>query len=153
MPTNKLVNGVQHGGIVVTDMESSLSFYRDMLGCKVVLDKTLSGEQQDATVGLKNVKLRVVILQVGQGETQIELLQFLHPPSKPLSPDAKSNDVGVRHIAFTVDDINRAYQELLRKGVKFNSPPQREPNVEWASVYLHDPDGAILEFTQLMRDK
>lgn len=154
MRTNELITGVHHGAIVVSDMERSLVFYRDMLKFKVITDKTCSGKEVDDTVGLENVRLRFVVLQVGHGDTLIELLHYLHPLGKPLPPDAKSNDIGVAHIAFSVSDISQVYEQLLQKDVEFNSPPQLYTDVQWTSIYLHDPDGSTLEFTtQPMRNR
>ena len=150
MCASKSISAIHHGGIVVSDMDRSFTFYRDQLGFKVILDETLSGKEVSTTVGLENIQLRIAMLQVGQGETVVELLQYLSPPSKPIPSNAKSNDIGVGHIAFAVSNINQVYEELSRKGVRFESPPQPQPNKKWICAYLHDPDGATLEFMQAM---
>ena len=45
-------------------------------------------------------------------------------------------------LSFAVDDIDRAYEELRRRGVAFTAPPRREP---WGGTLAHarDPDGNV----------
>jgi catechol 2,3-dioxygenase-like lactoylglutathione lyase family enzyme len=54
--------------------------------------------------------------------------------------------VGAAHLAFEVDDIDQAYNDLTRKGVRFVSPPRRSGNVK--GCYFEDPDGITLELLQ-----
>jgi len=143
---SQVLTNIHHVGIVVNEMERSLVFYRDLLGLKVISDSRAFGKEMDVGVGLKNVQLRVVYLQTGN--TRVELLQYYSPPSKPLSTDARANDIGVGHLAFITFDIEKAYTWLSEKGVKFLSRPQTDSDgSKW--VYFQDPDGAILEFVQL----
>lgn len=146
MTKSKLVASVYHPGILVSDMERSLVFYRDLLGLKMISDNRASGKQVDAGFGLKNVQLRLVYLRAGN--TEVELIQFYSPSSKPLSADAKPNDIGVGHVAFVVPDVDKAYGKLFEKGIEFLSKPQTNADgTKW--VYLRDPDGTIIEFVQL----
>ena len=39
-----VMKNIRHTGIVVTDMERSLEFYRDLMGLKPVIDFTEKGE-------------------------------------------------------------------------------------------------------------
>ena len=131
-------------------MDRSLAFYRDLLGFEVVSDETESGTAVNAGVGLEKVKLRCCLLKVGEGETMIELLHYLYPPGKSLAPDAKSNDIGIGHIAFAVSNVHKLYEELSRKGVKFKSPPQFSGITTF--VYFYDPDGGIREFEEQVKE-
>jgi len=149
--TKKWITNVHHGGIIVSDMEKSLSFYRDLLGFEVITEDVFTdifaGENIDKIVGLKNARIKIVMLRVGQSNDMVELLQYLNPPSKPLSPDSQANDIGVGHICFKVYDMDKAYKNLSEKGVKFFSVPQVNPDGKTTSVYFKDPDDIILELT------
>jgi len=143
--TKKWITNVHHGGIIVSDMEKSLSFYRDLLGCEMISKDIVFGENIDKIVGLKNARMEIVNLRVGQSDDVLELLQYFNPPSKSFSPDSQANDIGIGHICFKVYDMDKAYKYLSEKGVKFFSVPQVNQDGKTTSVYFRDPDGIILE--------
>ena len=149
--TDRLVINVHHTGIIVSHMERVLPFYRDILQCQVISEQIVSGKEIDNIVGLKNARIRIALLRVGQSDAMLEIIHYLYPPSKPLPPDVKSNDMGVGHVAFTVSDMDKAYEELSRKGVKFFSPPQLNPDGKTTAVYFKDPDGITLELNGIER--
>lgn len=53
-------------------------------------------------------------------------------------------------LAFTVDDIQQAYQKLLRMDVQIIEPPTLRP---WGAINLHflDPDGNRIYFRQFTK--
>jgi len=55
--------------------------------------------------------------------------------------------VGHYHLAFVVDDIDAACEELTAKGVRFSDKPQHNQR-GGAAIYFWDPDGIALEFIQ-----
>jgi len=62
--------------------------------------------------------------------------------------------VGVAHIGFVVDDIQKTYEELTDRGVQFNSAPVliasgKGQYSQLGMCYLKGPDGITLEFLQL----
>ncbi|MBD2054464.1 VOC family protein, partial [Oculatella sp. FACHB-28] len=52
---------------------------------------------------------------------------------------------GWRHLAFAVDDVDRAYETLSDRGVEFISPPVTYDPLGIRIVYFKDIDGNILE--------
>jgi len=58
-------------------------------------------------------------------------------------------DVGLRHIAFDVTDIDSEYERLKAAGVEFLSEPQSLDGVGLRSVYMRDPDGNIVEMQEV----
>lgn len=54
------------------------------------------------------------------------------------------------HVAFSVDDLESAVEDLQRKGIRVEVPPR---TYYWGrSAYLRDPDGRLIELSQEMRD-
>jgi len=51
------------------------------------------------------------------------------------------------HFALRVASVQEAASELLRKNATFNGPMQR-PDGKW-QLFLEDPDGYIIELTEL----
>ena len=141
-----MIKGIRHTGIVVTDMDKALKFYRDLLGLKIVKDSKAEGEYIDNILGISAVRLRMVKLTTADGSI-VELLQYLsHPGKAPDNPQIC--DIGCSHLAFTVDDIDREYERLSQGGVGFNSPPCTSPDGYARVAFCHDPDGASIELVE-----
>ncbi len=102
-----MVTKIRHTGIVVTDMEKALKFYRDLLGLKVAKDFKEEGDYIDSISGLSAVRLRMVKLTADNG-TMVELLQYLSHP-REAGDNPQICDIGCSHIAFTVNDIDKEY--------------------------------------------
>lgn len=95
---------INHIGIAVKSIEGALPVYRDILGM------TLEGTEEVA-----DQKVRVAFLAIG--ESRIELLE----PTSEDSPIAKfieKNGEGIHHIAYEVDDLEKALLELKEKGIR-----------------------------------
>ncbi len=146
--SHESVAHMHHVGIIVSDLERSLKFYRDVLGFEV-LEKVdlVAGKAVSQGVGIHGARLQIAHLRVGSGPTRIELLHYISPRGKPLSPDARSNDIGVGHAAFRIRDIQQYYERLRRAGVRFVSAIQESSTGE-KFCYFYDPDGAILEIIE-----
>jgi catechol 2,3-dioxygenase-like lactoylglutathione lyase family enzyme len=138
---------VHHVGIIVPNMEMSLPFYTDILGFKIYADYVSSGERVSEGVALPGAAIRAVFLIAGQGETFVELLQYLHPSGRYEPGFFQNNDPGIRHITFAVDDIDQVYDQLKEKGVRFFARPQHLEDGN-AIAYFYDLDGNILELFQ-----
>ena len=141
-----MIQCYQHVSITVSDLERSVSFYRDVLGFTPAETSESSGETVSRGVGLENVHLKLVTLT--QGDCLLELIEYISPQGRKEAP--QPCDVGSMHIAFEVDDIHRIYEEWSSRGVKFNSPPIRNPEgLSWAWwCYMRDPDGVPIELVQ-----
>jgi len=143
--------------LTIADMERSLSFYIDVLGCKKICDREVAGVECDRLYGLPNVQLRMVQLQLGN--EVIELTEFLTPKGRPIPADSRSHDRWFQHLAIVVSDMEKAYQHLRQHRVPQTSPnPQTLP--AWnptaggiQAFYFKDLDGHNLELIQFPPDK
>lgn len=139
---------IRHTGIVVSNMEQSLKFYRDILCLKVVTDFTEEGEYIDSILGLSGVCLRMVKL-TADDDSMVELLQYIsHPNNPPIK--TKIYDLGCSHVAFTVEDLDKEYERLLKNGVKFNYKPYVSPDGYAKVAFCHDPDGTSIELVEVL---
>jgi len=146
---------IDHINLVVEDLDAMTRFYSDILGLKVTKRVTISGEWIGKTVGLGDVHADVVYLDFAAGP-RIELIRYnrptLHRPPNVDLPNAP----GIRHLAFTVDDIDAAAARLHLAGVKLFSGVQTVPDsqVTYAGgvrkrlVYFQDPEGNLLELCE-----
>ena len=116
--------------IVVSDMDHSVEFYRDTLGIPL---KFQSPEWTEFATGTTTLALH------GGGKRSD------NPPTEDPSKIA-----GACSIGFNVDDVEKIYEELQEKEVKFIMPPtQREGEGIKLAVAL-DPDGLPISFAQVM---
>lgn len=144
-----MVKTIRHFGIVVSDVERSLRFYRDLLGLKVVRVMDESGEYIDNMLLLQNTRVTTVKLSADSGLTLVELLEFKSHPHRTLG-EREVCSVGSSHVAFAVDDLDTIYRRLLQAGVNFNAPPQLSPEGYAKVTFCRDPDGTLVELVEVM---
>ena len=142
-----MIKEVRHVGIVVTNMKNSLKFYRDLLGLKIVRDTDEHGKHLDNMLSLDNVQVRTVKLSVNDNITLIELLEF-----KSHNDNEVRNfyTIGASHVAFTVENLEKLYQDLSEKDIEFNAPPQKSPDGLVKVTFCKDPDGTPIELVEIL---
>jgi catechol 2,3-dioxygenase-like lactoylglutathione lyase family enzyme len=137
-----------HVHICVKDMERSIRFYQE-LGFNKVNDFTLDDPSVGDALGVKAKKLRGVFMRLGNDAAApvLDLVQFIDPPTQG-QPYPTLNNIGICRIAFTVDDIDKTYEELKAKKVEFVAPLKKlkgPAGAQMGVVCFKDPDGTILE--------
>ncbi len=150
-----MLSSIDHINLVVTDLAKMLAFYRDVLGLNVTKQVTISGDWIGRTVGLQNVQADVVYLDLPAGP-RIELLRYLSPDPIRAKDVDRPNTLGLRHLAFKVDDVDATVARFKQAGVQFLSDVQAVPDsqVTYAGgvrkrlVYFRDPEGNILELCE-----
>ncbi len=136
-----------HVNIVVSNLEETKSFFIQ-LGFEVGDESELSGEWISSIVGLPDVKARYVTLVLPDTETNLELIEYFSPQSEKDPGMEKANQIGFRHIAFEVENIENEVCRLKDKGIKFLSEIQTYPKTGKRLVYLWGPDRILLELSQ-----
>ena len=150
-----MIRSVDHINIIVSNLKKSVEFYRDVLGFKEVKRAHLEGEWIESIVGLKGVNADVAYILAAEGEPRIELLCYHTPTGERVPQNSYANTVGLRHIAFRVNDINGLYNRLKENGVKFIGEPVVVPQSVISHdagrkklCYFTDPDGVLLELAE-----
>ena len=142
-----MIKDVRHVGIVVSDMEKSLKFYRDLLGLKVKSLVNEEGKFLDNMLAHENVKNKVAKLVTEQGNALVELIDSRSYGNKK---DRDFFTIGASHFAFTVDDLEKTYDYLVKNGVKFTAPPQQTPDGFAKVTFCEDPDGTPIELVEVI---
>jgi catechol 2,3-dioxygenase-like lactoylglutathione lyase family enzyme len=129
-------------------MERSIRFYQD-LGFTKVNDFTRDDPSVGDALGVKAKKLRGVFMRLGNESNSpvLDLVQFIDPPTQG-QPYPTLNNVGICRIAFTVDDIDKTYEELKAKAIEFVAPLKKltgPGGARMGVVCFKDPDGTVLE--------
>ncbi len=144
------MKAVRHFGIVVSDMERSLCFYRDLLGLRLIKEMDESGDYLDNMLAMEDVHVRTAKLSADSGSALIELLEFKsHRADTPVSREVCS--VGPSHVALTVNDLDALYNQLTQAGIRFNAPPQLSPDAFAKVTFCKDPDGTFIEIVEVLR--
>ena len=150
---------LDHVALMVSDLEASLRFYRDLLGFEVLSPEEHQGGPIDEMVKIEGVHMREYRLvppggvngyQRGEGAGQItlDLIQWI----TPTSPQGRVaiNHVPSAHLCFGVENLPAVYNRLKNEGVEFVSPPVRfSGEGEWHVLFFYDPDGNLLEFNEI----
>ncbi|MBI2906036.1 MAG: VOC family protein [Chloroflexi bacterium] len=134
-------------GLTVADLDRSVAFYRDLLHMPLEKTYQVAGEDLERATGYSGAHIRVALLR-NQGRL-LKLTEFLSPQgNKKLK--IRINDAGASHLTVQVENVHKAYEELLAKGVKFMSQPVRANPVARPDryfTYMLDPDGIILQLS------
>ncbi len=91
--TGGLFLGIDHTAIVVKDTHTSLAYYRDRLGLKVVGESENSGTEQEHLNNIFGARLRITTLRAAKGPG-VELLEYLAPrDGRPMPRNTQANDL------------------------------------------------------------
>ncbi len=142
-----MLKKINHINMVVSNLDEAKSFFIQ-LGFTVGDESELSGEWISSIVGLPNVRARYATLKLPDTETNLELIEYTSPPSERDPDMGKANQMGFRHIAFEVENIDEIVQDLKDKGIKFISSIHTYPKTGKRLVYFWGPDGILLELAQ-----
>lgn len=142
-----MLKKINHVNIVVSNLDQTKEFFIQ-LGFEVGDESELSGEWISSIVGLSDVKARYVTLSLPDTETNLELIEYASPPSEKDPNMDRANQIGFRHIAFEVENIDDEVSRLKDEGIKFLSAIHTYPKTGKRLVYFWGPDRILLELAQ-----
>ena len=133
---------LNHITLVVSDIEKSKQFYKEVLTLDSTFEETISGDQFSEVTAIPHLKLKFAVLNIPGSDIIIELVQFINPPTNI------NNDF--RHIAFEVEKVDEIYPKLKEKNIKTLSEPvtisNPNPKINGKKFfYFRDPDGNLIE--------
>ena len=119
--------------LVVSDIEQSRMFYRDVLGATVY-------REYGGTSCVLNFQGAWLLLVTGGGPTEDK-------PDVTFAPPAKSSNV-THELTIRVPDCREAYEILRSRGAGFLTPPH--DNGYEVRCFFRDPDGHLLEISEVV---
>jgi len=108
-----------------------------------VLMLTARGEPMDRVVGLEGVRVDIAMLETADGNGRLELMKFHAPPVRVGDQHAPPNTLGIRRIAFAVDDIDAAVAGLRARGTELVGEVERYED-SYRLCYVRGPEGIIV---------
>jgi methylmalonyl-CoA/ethylmalonyl-CoA epimerase len=128
------ISRIEHIGIAVENLETAIQYYETLLGTKCY-----------AIEEVVEQKVRTAFFKVG--ETKIELLESMDPEG-PIGKFLEKKGPGVHHIAFAVDEVNKALAEAESAGIQLVDKKGRKGAEGLNIGFLHPKStlGVLTEF-------
>lgn len=131
-----MLQGINHTCIAVNDLDRSVAFYRDVVGCEV-------GKELDYKT--------VICIPLNAGGDTLELMKVLDETQENLQLPMKPGEEGNVHVCFQVDNIEEHAQKVKDSGAVVTTDVH-EMNVSGTPIfvfYFRDPDGYALQFLKV----
>jgi catechol 2,3-dioxygenase-like lactoylglutathione lyase family enzyme len=136
------IQRLENVGIVVDDLAAAMTFFVE-LGLKVLGEGPVAGDWVDRVVWLEGVRVEIAMLETSDGHGRLELMKFHAPPARGGDRNAPPNTLGIRRIAFSVDDIDAAVAGLQARGVELLGGVERYED-SYRLCYVRGPEGIVV---------
>ncbi|WP_037502588.1 VOC family protein [Solirubrobacter soli] len=136
----------EHVGVVVDDLDAVGAFFLD-LGFESDGRMHVDGEVVDRINGLDGVRAELMMVRTPDRTCTLELVKYHAPASGETPQPAPSNRLGLRHLLFEVDDLDRIVDGMREKGFDTVGEVQ-DYGTSWRLCYLRGPEGLIIELAQ-----
>jgi catechol 2,3-dioxygenase-like lactoylglutathione lyase family enzyme len=141
-----IVRRFDHVGITVADLDRAIAFFAG-LGLEVEGRMMMEGEFVDTVIGIPDSRSEIAMLRPPDGGAGIELSSFVRPDHQPGSPEAMSTQLGLRNVAFEVDDLRAAVDRVAADGYGLVGGIGQYEDV-WRMAYVRGPDGIIVSLAE-----
>ncbi|SEQ70372.1 Catechol 2,3-dioxygenase [Virgibacillus subterraneus] len=143
------IQRIDHVGVIVNDLSAAKEFFLDF-GLEMLGEGEVEGEWVERIIGLNDVRETVVMLGMPEGGATLELVKFHTPSDEKGIQQSLANTLGIRHIAFAVEDIETVVAKLKKKGTELIGEIQNYENA-YKLCYVRGPEGIILELAEKIR--
>jgi catechol 2,3-dioxygenase-like lactoylglutathione lyase family enzyme len=142
-----LVQRFDHVGITVDDLDAVTSFFLKLGLEQEGESQIVEGDWLDTVIGLDDARVEVVMLQTPGGGTRLELSKFHEPVDERGSEAAPANQLGLRNIAFAVDDIHATADRLKADGFGLVGAVGVYEDI-YRLCYVRGPEGIIVSLAE-----
>lgn len=135
-----------HVGITVADLDRVCSFFV-RLGLEVEGRTFLEGDFLDTVIGIQDARTEIVLLRAPDGGAGLELASFIRPDHEPGSPAAMATELGLRSVAFEVDDLQAIVERLAEDGYGLVGGVGEYEHA-WRMASVRGPEGIIVSLAE-----
>ncbi|MGP4066789.1 VOC family protein [Oceanobacillus sp. M65] len=140
------IKRIDHVGVIVNDLSAAKEFFLDF-GLEMLGEGEVEGKWVERIIGLSDVRETVVMLGMPDSQATLELVKFHTPTDEKGIQQSFANTLGIRHIAFAVEDIESVVANLQNKGTELFGEIQNYENA-YKLCYVRGPEGIILELAE-----
>lgn len=141
-----MISGFHHVGISVSDLDRSVTFYRDVFGMEQTVPSfAFAGDNYSRIMALPDPRGRMTVMI--RGTLALELFEYSSPSPKRQDPDRPVADHGLTHFGVWVDDIDATVARMADAGARFHSEVL-EFLGGMRAAYGRDPDGNVFELLE-----
>lgn len=140
------VRRFDHVGITVSDIDAASAFFV-ALGLEVEGRTFMEGEFVDTVTGIPGSRSTIVVLRAPDGGAGVELSSFAQPEHEPGSPAAMATELGLRTVAFEVDDVTAVLDLLAGEGYGLVGGVGQYEGI-WRMAYVRGPEGIIVALAE-----
>ena len=143
--TTPLLTRIDHVGVAVRDLDTSVEFYEATFGL------TVAGRETNDAQGV-----REAMLYVADGPAGSSYVQLLEPlgPDTPVGKFLESRGEGVHHVGYGVADVASALDQLRADGIRLVDERPRHGSLGASIAFLHPKSvgGVLTELVQAARE-
>ena len=127
---------IDHIGIAVDNINHAGKFYTDILGLRI-----------EGTETIPEQKVRVAFLPIT--DTEVELLESTEPDG-PVAKYINQRGQGIQHIAFRVENLEEALEELKARGIRLIDQDPRIGAGKARIAFIHpkETSGILMELCE-----
>ena len=126
-----MIKKLLHTRYRVTDLEKTVSFYKDVLGLREIRRHTSGRGSQ------------LVFFKAPQSDEEIELCKFDASGPVMVGPD-------LTHLAFEVDSLDEFGRHLAKLGLKYSDGPHMKDD-GGGIAFIDAPEGYEIELIQMSK--
>lgn len=141
------VRRFDHIGITVADLDTVTAFF---VGLGLEVEGTrmfVEGEFLDTVIGIPGSRTEIVMLRPPDGGTCLELSSFVRPDHEPGSPKSMATELGLRNVAFEVEDLASVTDRLIAEGYGLVGGIGQYEDL-WRMAYVRGPEGIIVSLAE-----
>ena len=136
--------------IVVDDLEVAKAFFLE-LGFELEGETTVEGPSVDRLIDLQNVRATLAFMRTPDGHGRIELDKFHTPEAiRTGTEKAPVNELGIRRLMLTVDNIDEMVTRLLANGAELVGDVVQYGDTN-RLAYIRGPEGIIVGLNEQLK--
>jgi catechol 2,3-dioxygenase-like lactoylglutathione lyase family enzyme len=140
------VTGFVHLGLVVEDLDETVRFL-ELLGFDCGRPSVHTGDWIGRIIDLDDVTVEVVMARGPDGSDMFEVVRFHAPIAGAQEPAPAANRPGLRHVAFTVDDLRDVVDRIREAGWDTVGEIVDYEGM-FLLCYVRGPEGLIVELAE-----
>ncbi len=150
MTKSKLLE-MHNVGIVVESLDTSISFFKE-IGLTLEGRMLVEGEWAGRVTGLDNQSVEIAMMVTPDGNTRLELSQFIKPNIIADHRNDPVNSLGYLRIMFRVDNLDELLNRLIKHGAIIVGEVVNFDDL-YKLCYIRSADGLLIGLAEQLGSK